>query len=201
MHGAGRTDAGVHALGQVAHVDLAKEWDGDTVRDAINFHLRPQPIAVLAAEQVAADFDARFSAIKRHYLYRIVNRRADLALDHNRAWRVPRPLDCRGMHAAAQQLVGQHDFTTFRAAECQAKSPVKTLDRLDVARDGDEVRVAASARSFLQHQVRSMVGSLVHVGEGKWSAGDLAAALAARDRTACGQVAPPHGLYLVRVDY
>ncbi len=156
---------------------------------------------MLAAEQVADSFDARFSAIRRHYLYRIVNRRADLALDQQRAWRMPRPLDAEAMHAAAQLLIGQHDFTTFRAAECQAKSPVKTLDRLDVARDGDEVRVTASARSFLHHQVRSMVGSLVHVGEGKWSADDLAAALAARDRTACGQVAPPHGLYLVRVEY
>jgi tRNA pseudouridine38-40 synthase len=199
--GAGRTDTGVHALGQVAHVDLAKDWDTDTVRDAINFHLRPQPIAVLAAEQVAPDFDARFSAIKRHYLYRVVNRRADLTLDQIHAWRVPRPLDEKNMHDAAQKLVGQHDFTTFRAAECQAKSPVKTLDRLDITRDGDDVRIAASARSFLQHQVRSIVGSLIHVGEGKWSAGDLAAALAARDRAACGQVAPPHGLYLVRVDY
>ncbi len=199
--GAGRTDAGVHALGQVAHADLAKDWDGDTVRDAINFHLRPQPIAVLTAEQVAENFDARFSATERHYLYRIVNRRADLALDQNRAWRVPRPLDGDAMHAAAQKLVGRHDFTTFRAAECQAKSPVKTLDQLDVKRDGDEVRISATARSFLHHQVRSMVGSLVHVGEGKWSAEDLAAALAARDRTRCGQVAPPLGLYLVRVEY
>ncbi len=199
--GAGRTDAGVHASGQVAHIDLAKEWDGDTVRDAINFHLRPRPIAVLTAEQVAEDFDARFSAIKRHYLYRIVNRRADLTLDQTRAWRVPRPLDDDAMHAAAQKLVGRHDFTTFRAAECQAKSPVKTLDQLDVKRDGDEVRITASARSFLHHQVRSMVGSLVHVGEGKWSAEDLADALAARDRTRCGQVAPPQGLYLVRVEY
>ena len=201
VSGAGRTDTGVHALGQVAHIDLGKEWDVDRVRDAINFHLRPQPVAVLKAEQVAADFDARFSAIKRHYLYRIVNRRADLTLEQNRAWRVPRPLDCDAMHAAAQQLIGKHDFTTFRSTECQAKSPEKTLDRLDVTRDGDEVRVTASARSFLQHQVRSMVGSLVHVGEGKWSIGDLADALAARDRTRCGQVAPPHGLYLVRVDY
>jgi tRNA pseudouridine38-40 synthase len=199
--GAGRTDAGVHALGQVAHVDLAKGWDGDTVRDAINFHLRPEPIAVLAAERVDESFDARFSATKRHYLYRISNRRADLALEQNRAWRVPRPLDDAAMHAAAQKLVGRHDFTTFRAAECQAKSPVKTLDRLDVARDADDVRISASARSFLQHQVRSMVGSLVHVGEGKWSAEDLASTLAARDRAACGQVAPPHGLYLVRVEY
>ena len=198
---AGRTDAGVHALGQVAHVDLGKDWDAETVRDAINFHLRPQPIAVLAVERAALDFDARFSAIKRHYLYRIVNRRADLTLEQNRAWRVPRPLDAPAMHAAAQQLIGRHDFTTFRSTECQAKSPEKTLDRLDVERAGEEVRITAAARSFLQHQVRSMVGSLVHVGEGKWRAGDLAAALAARDRSACGQVAPSHGLYLVRVDY
>jgi tRNA pseudouridine38-40 synthase len=201
VSGAGRTDTGVHALGQVAHVDLAKDWDTGNVRDGINFHLRPQPVAVLAAEQAAADFDARFSAVKRHYLYRIVNRRADLTLDLNRAWRVPRVLDSEAMHAAAQTLIGKHDFTTFRSTECQAKSPVKTLARLDVSRHGDEVRIGASARSFLQHQVRSMVGSLVHVGEGKWSADDLAAALAARDRTACGQVAPPQGLYLVRVDY
>jgi len=201
VQGAGRTDAGVHALGQVAHVDLTRDWDSDTVRDAINFHLRPQPIAVLAAEQVEPSFDARFSATRRHYLYRISNRRADLALQQNRAWRVPRPLDSAAMHGAAQILVGRHDFTTFRSTECQAKSPLKTLDRLDVSRDGDEVRVTASARSFLQHQVRSMVGSLVHVGEGKWSVADLAAALAARDRARCGQVAPPHGLYLVRVEY
>jgi tRNA pseudouridine38-40 synthase len=199
--GAGRTDAGVHALGQVAHVDLAKDWPADTVRDALNAHLRPHPIAVLLAERVADDFDARFSAIKRHYRYRIVNRRADLALEALRAWRIPRPLDAAAMHDAAQRLVGRHDFTTFRSTECQAKSPVKTLDRLDVARDGDEVRITAIARSFLHNQVRSMVGSLVHVGEGKWSADDLAAALAARDRTACGQIAPPQGLYLVRVEY
>jgi tRNA pseudouridine38-40 synthase len=198
---AGRTDAGVHALGQVAHVDLAKDWDTETVRDAINFHLRPQPVAMLAVERVAPDFDARFSAMKRHYLYRIVNRRADLTLEQNRAWRVPRPLDAQAMHVAAQRLIGRHDFTTFRSTECQAKSPVKTLDRLDVARAGEEVSIAAVARSFLQHQVRSLVGSLIHVGEGKWSADDLASTLAARDRSACGQVAPPHGLYLVRVDY
>jgi len=201
VSGAGRPDAGVHALGQVAHVDLTKAWDNDTVRDAVNFHLRPQSVAVLAAEQVAADFDARFSARKRHYLYRIANRRADLTLDQNRVWRVPRPLDAAVMHEAAQLLIGRHDFTTFRAAECQAKSPVKTLDRLEVTRDADEIRIAASARSFLHHQVRSMVGSLVHVGDGKWRAADLGAALAARDRAACGQVAPPHGLYLVRVEY
>jgi tRNA pseudouridine38-40 synthase len=201
IRGAGRTDAGVHALGQVAHVDLAKEWDCDTVRDALNAHLRPHPVAVLLAERVADSFDARFSATRRHYLYRIVNRRADLALDRGRAWRVPRPLDVAAMHAAAQRLVGRHDFTTFRSAECQAKSPLKTLDALDVMRAGDEVRVTTHARSFLHNQVRSMVGSLVQVGEGKWSADDLSVVLAARDRTACGPVAPPEGLYLARVDY
>jgi len=201
VSGAGRTDAGVHALGQVAHVDLAKDWDNETVRDAINAHLRPHPIAVLTAERVGENFDARFSATRRHYLFRIVNRRANLALEQNRAWRIARPLDDTAMHAAAQKLVGRHDFTTFRAAECQAKSPIKTLDRLDVVRNGEEVRVLAMARSFLHHQVRSMVGSLVHVGEGKWSGDDLAAALAACDRSTCGQVAPPQGLYLVRVEY
>jgi tRNA pseudouridine38-40 synthase len=156
---------------------------------------------VRAVETVVDPVHARFSAKRRHYLYRIVTRRADLALERNRAWRVPRRLDAAAMHAAARGLIGRHDFTTFRAADCQAKSPVKTLDRLDVERDGDEVRVHASARSFLHHQVRSMVGSLVAVGEGKWSAQDLAAALAARSRAACGQVAPPEGLYLVSVEY
>jgi tRNA pseudouridine38-40 synthase len=201
VQGAGRTDAGVHALGQVAHIDLAKAWDADTVRDALNAHLRPHPVAVLTVRQAADSFDARFSARQRHYLYRIVNRRPDLALDVGRAWRVPRPLDEAAMHAAARVLVGKHDFTTFRATECQAKSPVKTLARLDVTRDGDEVCVYALARSFLHHQVRSMVGSLVMVGDGRWSAEDLARALEARDRRACGPVAPPDGLYLVKVDY
>ena len=201
VQGAGRTDAGVHARAQVAHVDLVKDWDTDTVRDALNAHLRPHPVAVLSAEKVADDFNARTSALKRHYLYRIVNRRADLTLDLDRAWRVPRPLDTAAMHAAAQRLVGKHDFTTFRSTECQAASPVKTLDALAVARDGDKIAVTASARSFLHSQVRSMVGSLVMVGEGKWAASDLQRALDARDRTACGQVAPPQGLYLVRVDY
>jgi tRNA pseudouridine38-40 synthase len=201
VQGAGRTDAGVHALGQVAHIDLAKAWDVETVRDAINAHLRPHPIAVLSAELIPESFDARFSARKRHYLYRIVNRRADLAVDKNRAWRVSRSLDAAAMNAAAQRLIGRHDFTTFRASECQAKSPVKTLDRLDVERVREEVRIFASARSFLHHQVRSMVGSLAFVGEGKWSADDLARALAARDRTECAPVAPPEGLYLVSVDY
>jgi tRNA pseudouridine38-40 synthase len=201
LQGAGRTDAGVHALGQVAHFDLQRERDTDTIRDALNAHLRPHPIAVLAAERVAPDFDARRSARQRHYLYRILNRRPDLAIERGRAWRVPRPLDAEAMQAAAQHLVGRHDFTTFRSTECQAKSPEKTLDRLDVSRSGDEVRVSAAARSFLHNQVRSMVGSLVLVGEGKWNADDLADALAARDRAACGPVAPPEGLYLVRVDY
>jgi tRNA pseudouridine38-40 synthase len=201
VQGAGRTDAGVHARAQVAHVDLTKEWDIDTVRDALNAHLRPHPIAVLAAEQVSGDFNARTSAIKRYYLYRIINRRADLTLETRRAWRVPRPLDTAAMHKAAQRLIGKHDFTTFRSTECQAKSPVKTLDVLNVERGGEEVTVNAVARSFLHNQVRSMVGSLVAVGEGKWSVDDLGKALAARDRTACGPVAPPDGLYLVRVEY
>jgi tRNA pseudouridine38-40 synthase len=201
VQGAGRTDAGVHARGQVAHIDFAKKWDTDTVRDAINAHLRPHPVAVLSAEIVPTDFDARFSATKRHYLYRIVNRRADLALDRRRAWKIARPLDAAAMHEAAQRLVGRHDFTTFRAAECQAKSPVKTLDCLDVERAGEDIRVHAAARSFLHTQVRSLVGSLALVGEGRWSADDLARALDARDRAACGPVAPPDGLYLMQVDY
>lgn len=201
VFGAGRTDAGVHALGQVAHLDLAKEWEIDTIRDGLNAHLRPHPVAILSAENAAPDFDARFSAVNRHYLYRIVNRRADLALDRGRVWRVARPLDERAMHEAAQALIGKHDFTTFRAAECQAKSPVKTLDVLAVARAGDEIRVTASARSFLHHQVRSIVGSLEQVGEGRWQVADIKRALDARDRAVCGPVAPPDGLYLVKVNY
>ena len=201
VQGAGRTDAGVHAIGQVAHFDLATGRETDTVRDAINAHLRPHPVAVLSAEKVVADFDARRSALRRHYLYRIGNRRPDLALERGRAWRVPRRLDADAMHAAAQRLIGKHDFTTFRSTECQAKSPEKTLDKLDVSRVGDEVHVTAVARSFLHNQVRSMVGSLALVGDGKWQPDDLWRALQARDRAACGPVAPPEGLYLVRVDY
>lgn len=201
VNGAGRTDAGVHALGQVAHIDLAKAYKADRVRDALNAHLRPHPIGVLSAEIVPDTFDARFSATKRYYVYRIANRRANLALNIGHAWRVARPLDVAAMHEAAQVLVGKHDFTTFRDTECQAKSPDKTLDALDVTRDGDDVAITTSARSFLHSQVRSMVGSLVWVGHGRWNAADLRRALEARDRTACGPVAPPDGLYLVRVAY
>jgi tRNA pseudouridine38-40 synthase len=201
IQGAGRTDAGVHALAQVAHCDLRGEYEDGKVRDALNFYLRPQPVAVLSAERVAGDFNARFSAIRRHYLYRIVNRRPDLALDLGRAWRVGRPLDVAAMREGAGRLLGKHDFTTFRSTECQSKSPLKTLDQLDVEADGWNVHVLVSARSFLHNQVRSMVGSIVHVGEGKWSADDITRILAARDRTLCGQVAPAEGLYLVKVDY
>jgi tRNA pseudouridine38-40 synthase len=201
VHGSGRTDAGVHATGQVAHCDIEKPFRPDRLRDALNAHLRPDPIAVLAAEIVPDNFEARFSAKKRHYRYRIVNHRANLALDRGRVWRVPQRLDSEAMHQAAQRLIGKHDFTTFRDTECQAKSPEKTLDQLDVVRHGDEITVLTSARSFLHSQVRSMVGSLVWVGQGRWSADDLAAALAARNRAACGVVAPPEGLYLVRVEY
>lgn len=201
VQGAGRTDAGVHARGQVAHVDFAKEWPTDTIRDGLNAHLRPHPVAVLSAERVSEDFNARMSAVKRHYMYRIVNRRPDLTFDLKYAWRVARPLDAAAMHAAAQRLVGKHDFTTFRSTECQAKSPDKTLDQLNVTREAEDIIVTTSARSFLHNQVRSMVGSLVMVGAGNWSADDLSQALAARDRAACGQVAPPDGLYLMRVDY
>ncbi len=201
VKGAGRTNSGVHALGQVAHVDLARDWPADTVRDAVNAHLRPETVAVVVAEVVAADFDARFSAVKRHYLYRILDRRAPPVLDRGRVWWVSRRLDHEAMHEAAQALVGKHDFTTFRSSECQARSPVKTLDRLDVSRAGDEVVVNASARSFLHNQVRSMVGTLKKVGDGKWPVAAVGAALAAADRTRSGPVAPPDGLYLVAVDY
>jgi tRNA pseudouridine38-40 synthase len=199
--GAGRTDAGVHALGQVAHFDLVKDWAVDKVRDALNALLRPDPISVLACEHAAPDFDARFSAKARHYLYRIIDRRSPLALERMRAWGVFRPLDAKAMDEAAQVLVGHHDFTTFRSAECQAESPEKTLDSLTASRHGEIIRVEASARSFLHNQVRSLVGSLKLVGEGKWTARDLEAALAAKDRAHCGPVAPAHGLYLVKVDY
>ncbi|WP_428032233.1 tRNA pseudouridine(38-40) synthase TruA [Ancylobacter sp.] len=206
VHGAGRTDAGVHASGQVAHIELAREWKPDTVRDAMNAHLRPHPVAVLAAEPAAQDFHARFSATGRRYLYRIIIRRPDLVLERNRAWRVLRPLDAGAMALGAARLVGRHDFTTFRAIGCQAASPVKTLDRLAVEEvaiegPGTEIRVHAQARSFLHHQVRSMVGTLVKVGEGAWTPDAVSAALDAADRTRCGPMAPSAGLYLAEVTY
>ena len=199
--GAGRTDAGVHALGQVAHFDLVKEFEPGKVRDALNYYLRPNPVVVLESNAVDSEFHARFSATARHYLFRILNRRSPPAVEEGRVWHVSPKLDADAMHAAAQLLVGQHDFTTFRAAECQAQSPVKTLDRLDVSRRADEIHIEASARSFLHHQIRSFTGSLKLVGEGKWAPRDVADALAAKDRTRCGPVSPPDGLYLVRVDY
>ena len=201
IRGAGRTDAGVHALGQVAHLDLARPWNAGKLPDGLNAHLRPEPVAILFAEEVAEGFDARFSAIRRHYRYRIVSRRAPLALERGRAWQMPAKLNAVAMHRAAQRLIGTHDFTTFRSTECQAKSPVRTLERLDVLLREDEITITAGARSFLHNQVRSIVGSLKLVGEGKWSADDIEAALETKDRAAAGPVAPPQGLYLVRVDY
>ncbi|MEO1135049.1 MAG: tRNA pseudouridine(38-40) synthase TruA [Pseudomonadota bacterium] len=198
---AGRTDAGVHALAMVAHVDFEKSPRAEVVRDAINQHLRPHPIAILKAEAVSDDFHARFSCIRRTYEYRIVNRRAPLALEAGRAWRVPQNLNAEAMNDAAQCLVGKHDFTTFRAAACQAETPVKTLETISVSRIGEDVVIRCAARSFLHHQVRSITGSLTEVGKGKWRARDLKAALEAADRTRCGRVAPADGLYFVRADY
>jgi tRNA pseudouridine38-40 synthase len=199
--GAGRTDAGVHARGQVAHFDLTQVYPPKTVRDALNFHLRPAPIAVLGCEIVDETFDARFSAKSRHYHYRIINRKARLALDRHRAWQVSVPLDASAMNEAAMLLIGRHDFTTFRSAQCQAKSPLRSLDILKVERDGEDVAITASARSFLHHQVRSMAGSLKLVGEGKWRPDSLRVALEARNRAACGPVAPACGLYFMKAEY
>tara|TARA_R110000868_G_scaffold73117_17_gene212467 strand:- start:3273 stop:4076 length:804 start_codon:yes stop_codon:yes gene_type:complete len=201
IRGAGRTDAGVHALAQVAHLDLSVAHTADKVRDALNFHLKREQIAILAAARVEDDFDARFSAVWRHYLYRIQSRRAPSILNRGRVWWVPRPLDAVAMHDAAQRLAGHHDFTTFRATDCQAKSPVKTLDQITVETVGVEVHIRVSALSFLHNQIRSFAGSLKLVGEGRWAAEDLQAALDARNRRACGPVAPPWGLYLQQVDY
>ena len=201
LRGAGRTDAGVHAAGQVAHLDLPKAYRADSVRDAINARLRPLPVAILWAEEVEADFDARFSAIRRHYVYRIVNRRAPLALEIGRSWLVKRRLDAEAMQRGAQLLIGKHDFSTFRDSECQAASPIRTLEGFDVTAGGDHIEIRVWARSFLHRQVRSMVGSLVYVGLGQWSPYDLRAALDARDRSRCGTVAPAAGLYLTSVDY
>jgi len=198
---AGRTDAGVHAWGQVVHFDLGRDTEADTVRDALNFHLKPAAISVLKAEAAGADFHARFAAKARLYRYRIVNRRAPLAIERGRAWLVGMPLDAEAMHAAAQLLVGHHDFSSFRASLCQADSPMKTLDVLDVTRVDDNVLITARARSFLHHQVRNMVGTLKLVGEGKWTKADVAQALAARNRSAAGPTAPAEGLYLTEVWY
>ncbi|MEA3060495.1 MAG: tRNA pseudouridine38-40 synthase [Sphingomonadales bacterium] len=201
LHAAGRTDAGVHALAMAAHVDIARAIAPFRLAEGLNARLRPLPVAILKADAVADDWHARFSCIGRRYLYRIVNRRAPLALDSGRAWRVSVPLDAEAMDEAAQRLVGRHDFTTFRSAHCQSDSPVKTLDRLTVRRDGERIEIEAAARSFLHHQVRSMVGCLQLVGRGKWSAADLQAALEAKDRAALGLNAPPDGLYFVEALY
>ncbi|HET6159013.1 MAG TPA: tRNA pseudouridine(38-40) synthase TruA [Dongiaceae bacterium] len=200
-HAAGRTDAGVHATGQVAHVDVEKEFTADKLQAALNFHLKPWPVAIITAEIAPPDFHARFSATGRAYLYRIINRRPPLALEEGRAWLVNTPLDASAMHEAAQVLVGKHDFSTFRASLCQAQSPVKTLTRLSVSRAGEEIDIIAEARSFLHHQVRNIVGTLRLVGDGKWSKDNLRAALEARDRTKGGPTAPPQGLYLTGVKY
>lgn len=201
VHGAGRTDAGVHAIAMRAHVDVEKEITGFRLMGAINAHLRPAPIAISDCEVVADDWHARFSCIGRAYEYRIANRRAPLALEQDKVWRVPQDLDADLMHEAAQSLIGVHDFTTFRSVNCQSDSPVKTLDRLSVHRDGEHVIVETAARSFLHHQVRSIVGCLALVGRGQWSAKDLEAALDAKDRAALGYNAPPDGLYFVRANY
>ena len=201
LHAAGRTDTGVHATGQVIHIDLEKDWKPEVVRDALNAHLVPEPIVVLDAAVAPQGWHARFSAKERRYLYRILNRKAPPGLDQGRVWHVKKPLDAEAMHAAAQVLVGHHDFTTFRDLGCQAKSPMKTLDFAAVRREGEQVLLEFASRSFLHRQVRSMTGSLAEVGVGRWTADDLKAALEARDRKACGPVAPAQGLYLTYVGY
>ncbi|MEM8689447.1 MAG: tRNA pseudouridine(38-40) synthase TruA [Pseudomonadota bacterium] len=201
VFGAGRTDAGVHALGQVAHFDLSTTWQVDKIRDGLNFHLKPAPVAVLDAAEVDDEFHARFTATGRHYTYKIISRRPPLTVEKGRAWRVSKPLDAEAMHQAGQALVGTHDFTTFRSAHCQAKSPFKSIDVVTVSQEGDAILIRVSARSFLHNQVRSIAGSLKMVGEGLWTQEDLQSALQAADRSRCGPVAPPDGLYLTGVDY
>ena len=199
--GAGRTDAGVHATGQTGHVDLARDWDPFRLGEALNWHLKPAPVAVLAVARAEPDFHARFSAIRRHYVYRVLCRRAPLTLDRGRVWRRSGPLALEPMRAAAAALTGRHDFTTFRSSQCQARSPVKTLETLEIEPAGEEIRFVLTARSFLHNQVRSIVGTLERVGAGAWTPEDVGRALDARHRAACGPVAPPQGLYLARVDY
>jgi tRNA pseudouridine38-40 synthase len=207
-HVAGRTDAGVHAVGQVAHIDLEKEFEDRAVRDAINFHLRPHPVAVVKAEAVSLDFHARFGAQKRHYCYKIImGRRPEPVLFHQRAWHVKHDLDLDAMNAAARHLLGTHDFSSFRAAECQAKTPIRSLDRLEISEQkntpgaGRHIEIWAEAKSFLHHQIRNIAGSLVLVGKGKWNPDDMKTVLEARDRTKAGPMAPAGGLYFVQVDY
>jgi tRNA pseudouridine38-40 synthase len=203
IRGAGRTDSGVHAMGQVVHADLAKEWSPFKLQNALNAHLRlaGERVAILDVQSTSEFFDARFSALRRHYLYRIITRRAPLALEAGKAWWVAKALDHEAMHAAAQMLVGRHDFTTFRSAHCQANSPIRTLDRLDVTRTGDLIEIRATAQSFLHNQIRSFAGTLKLAGEGRWTPDDVRSALEAKDRKACGPVAPPDGLYFMQVDY
>ncbi len=203
VKGAGRTDSGVHARGQVVHVDLSRSWPPHRLRDALNAYLgmAREKVAIVSVQVVDDTFDARFSAVRRYYLYRIISRAGPLALDAKRAWWVTKDLDHEVMHAAAQTLVGKHDFTTFRSVHCQAKNPVRTLDILDVTRNGDLIEIRATAQSFLHNQIRSLAGTLKLAGEGRMTPGDVRAALDARDRKACGPVAPPEGLYFMRVDY
>lgn len=201
VHGAGRTDAGVHARGQVAHIDLEKTMSLESLQNAVNHCLRPHPVTVLRVTEVADDFHARFSATGRHYLYRIINRRAPLVLEAGRVWHLPAPIEAEVMHEAAQRLIGKHDFTSFRSSSCQSKSPLKTLDRIKVQRIGDEVRVSVSARSFLHHQVRNIVGTLKMIGDNKWPVDKIEDILAAKSRAAAGPTAPAAGLYLTAVDY
>lgn len=201
VSGSGRTDAGVHGLGQVAHVDITRDMTADQVQGAFNYHLKPHPVSVLEVEAVNDEFDARFSALKRHYIYKIKNRRAPLTHQKGLMWHVKTPLDAEAMHEAAQELVGLHDFTTFRHVHCQAKSPVKTVDYIGVERVDDEVHLTAGARSFLHHQIRSITGTLALVGRGKWNRADVKAALDAKDRNAIGHNAPPDGLYFRKVEY
>lgn len=201
VHGAGRTDAGVHAMGQVAHIDLNREFTTDKLRDAMNHFMKDEPVSILLAEEVDENFHARFSAYARHYIYRIVDRRADLTFDRKLAWRAMSPVDAEAMHEAAQYLVGKHDFSTFRDAQCQADSPVKSLSKIEVQRDGDEIDIYVSAPSFLHRQVRSITGSLMEIGRGKKPVSWMKEILEAADRSQCGTVAPPDGLYLSQVDY